>query len=108
MSCPRARVHPEVGFDSIVPGIIVERPPSYPLVVAHRHTPAKKWYGIWSYGMPELPCPANGDLEHLFGHHRWRHRVRSALLKRPAARCGGDARDAPWSMLMCGAISVSI
>ena len=84
MSSPRARVHPEVGFDSIVPGIIVERSPSYPLVVAHRLTPAKKWYGIWSYGVPELPCPANGDLEHLFGHHRWRHRVR----ERASEKCG--------------------
>ena len=30
ISCPMAWVHPEVGFDSIVPGIVVKRPTIYP------------------------------------------------------------------------------
>ncbi len=45
------RVHPEIRLHARVPGIVVERPPGDPLLVAHRLTPGEKRLGVGSHRM---------------------------------------------------------
>src|SRR5947208_4471908 len=70
-----ACVHAKIGLQAVIPGIVAQRAPGDPLLVAHRFAPLEKRHRVGSHRMPQLPGAALHDLEHLLSHHRWRYRV---------------------------------